>query len=259
LFRPHAFAPKFFGIPTIKITQQALTDMWHLVQVVQTQEVGWLVVTHEQPDGSFILSEVVLPGQNCHAATTELTEEGLAEVCMKLMQEDQEKGIGPDDQRFRANHLNCWVHSHVQMAVQPSTQDDKQMEEFCQMYEDDHEVWIRGIMNQKGDAEFTVYYKCGKSGTWRPIKDCPWEVIEEPDPDRRKLWEGLVSERIKKVVHQPAYTGGTYNGRYSGYSGAPRYGQRGYGQTQTKGRVITPADNRWNGGRVGKGPKGGRA
>lgn len=81
------------------------------------------------------------------------------------------------------------------MGVSPSGQDDAQMEQFCKMYGGDQDAWIRGILNKKGDAEFTVYFQCGKS--WKPIKDVPWEIIPDVEDERHKFWKGIVDQRVK--------------------------------------------------------------
>ena len=197
MFVEHDFKPKFKGTPLIYIAHEAYMDMWYLVQEVGT-EVGWLCVVNQQTDGSFLISEVVLPKQQCHAATTELNEEGLALIYDELMNEDAAKGISPVSEEFRAAHLNCWIHSHVDMSVNPSTQDDQQMADFCTKYGEDYDWWIRGIMNKKREARFTLYFKA--MGQWCLLDDVPWQhLIPQVNDGRRGAIKELVKERVSYI------------------------------------------------------------
>ncbi len=191
-----SFDTTFYGIPTIIITQQCSIDMWHIVQMVD-MEVGWLCVCNETEKGDFILSEVVLPTQECHSATTELTASGLMDVGMQLLNEDDARGIDPKSEEYRFNHLTCWMHSHHTMGVSPSGQDDKQMADFCRMGGERNAAYVRGIANKAGLIEFTVYYRCSK--TWKVIKDVPWQVQHEPLAEVKDRWGSLIKERVGRL------------------------------------------------------------
>lgn len=108
MFSPHKFETQFFGVPSIKLTEQCARDMWQLVQVVDI-EVGWFCVCR-QDKGDFILTEVQVPTQTCTATETDMSTAGLAELGMKLMTEDNAAGVKVDSPDYRCNHLNCWVH-----------------------------------------------------------------------------------------------------------------------------------------------------
>lgn len=218
--------PVFYGTPTVYITEKAARYMKRLVEKVSI-EVGWLMVCHERDDGDFVLSECIVPKQQCHAATTELLPEGLEEAAIKVMEEDTQKGVtDPGDERFRVNHLNAWFHSHASMGVSPSGQDDQQMVDFCQKYGDDHNVWVRGIVNKKGDIHVTIYYRFGK--TWKVIKGCPVDILWEVSDDMAGEVDEVVSSHVKHMSHSSGsgkrgrnnyispYAGGYYQQRVSG-------------------------------------------
>lgn len=199
LFLPpsaETFKPTFYGIPTVIILQSCAIDMWHIVQMVD-MEVGWLCVCNETQSGDFILSQVVLPSQECHTATTELTASGLIDAGMQLLREDDAAGIEPSSEDYRFNHLTCWMHSHHKMGVSPSDQDDKQMADFCRMGGDRNSTYVRGIANQDGKIEFTVYYKCSKC--WKVVKDVPWRVQYEQLKDVEERWAEAVKQRVKHI------------------------------------------------------------
>lgn len=213
MFQPHQFQPTLHGVPKIKITQECAEDMWHLVQVVPT-EVGWFCVCHESDDGDITLSEVLLPGQTCTSVETEFSIEGMEQLANEILDADQAAGIDPEDEKFRYNHLNCWNHSHGTMGVGPSGQDDKQMVEFCKHWGDVYPFYLRGIFNQKGDIQFTIYYKVSKA--WRKICDVPWEVCGTTNPTRREYWKDLVKQRVNtpkpRAVSASSYGAGAYLG-----------------------------------------------
>lgn len=222
---PKGISPTFYSTPTIFITHDAARFMHKLVDKV-SMEVGWFMVTNETDKGDFILSECVVPGQECNGATTELTAEGQSSLLMEIMAEDDVKGIQISDPGYRANHLNCWMHSHATMPTNPSGQDDKQMVDFCQNYGDDYPFWIRGIVNKSGDAHFSVYYRCSKS--WKVVTGCPVELIwPEEDGDLDSQVSDIVKERVKRLSAGGSYTAGKY-----------KYGKNGYQQPLGKGYTV---------------------
>lgn len=190
--------PTFYGTPTIYITESAARFMKKLVDKV-SMEVGWLMVCHETDEGDFVLSECIVPGQQCHQTTTELLPEGLEEVIMELIEEDTAAGIATNSDEFRCNHLNAWFHSHDTMGVSPSGQDDQQMTDFCTRYDDAYNVWIRGIVNKAGDIHVTIYYKTSK--VWKVVAGCPVEIAwdNEDDDSLSTLVDDTVRSRVKRL------------------------------------------------------------
>lgn len=207
MFIPHKFETKVRGVPTVRITQKAMDDQAHLVGIVDT-EVGWLgtVELIRSKDGSvdFLIDEIFLPKQECHATTTELTPAGIADISMQILMEDKAKGIKHDDPKFRLPRLLFWGHSHVNMGVSPSGQDDAQILKFR---ENGASHFIRGIFNKRGEAQFTAYF----FDNGFEILDCPWEVVVSADDTRRKFWQDRVGESVRTL----GYTGGYQTG-YTG-------------------------------------------
>ena len=212
MFHTASGSATFYGTPTIYITEKAARYMRCLVDAVTT-EVGWLMVTHQDEKGDFILSECIVPRQDCHAATTELTGDGLAELANEVMEADMANGItDPNDPKFRYNHLNAWFHSHGSMSVGPSGQDETQMADFCRQYGDAYDVWIRGIVNKSGDIHLTVYFKAGNC--WKAIANCPCEIKYESTESMADEVRKVVQERVSRL-HSGTYTS-PYNSRTRG-------------------------------------------
>ena len=219
MFAVNKINPTFLGVPTIHLTESAARKMRRLVKQVNT-EVGWLMVCNELDDGDFVLSDCVIPRQDVNGATTELTPQGLSEVGVALMNEDIAKGITPEMDAFRFNHLNAWFHSHATMGVSPSGQDDQQMVDFCQEYGDSHKVWIRGIVNKAGDIHLSVYYRCSK--VWKVVTGCPVEIQWDSTGAIDTEIDAIIADRVKAkgtttfpvVNHGKTYP--TYNYRQRG-------------------------------------------
>lgn len=243
MFVEHEFKTKLLGSPQVRITHEAMMDMWYLVQEVQT-EVGWLCVIRPQENGDLLISEVVLPKQQCHAATTELNEEGLSLIYEELMKEDLERGVDPSGPSFRASHLNCWIHSHANMEVTPSTQDDQQMADFCLKYGDDYDWWLRGIVNKKKQARFTLYFKA--LGRWMVMDDVPWRYVPTTRPTPRQIQiKTMVEERVSYIgastgYSPPTYPAGSPGTYYTRYGNPTRYGPTN-GNGNGNGKVQQPA------------------
>lgn len=208
--------------PTIQMTEEAYVDISAVVAAVST-EVGWYGVVDWTADNNLLISKIYIPAQQCHAATTEITATGMADLCQSIMDEEREAGIDMD--HSATNRLRYWGHSHVQGAVGASGQDDLQMKNFAEM---GLEYMIRGIHNKKGDTQFDIYYYRDNK-IFMHFRDVEWEVLPQENKyaEQIKKIEDLIKERVSEfptVVHSgytPATTG-PYRYRpdfdYEGYS-----------------------------------------
>lgn len=213
--------------PRVFISTEAISKMKHFVDKCQ-DEIGWLGTAYRTKN-NIIINDVFLFDQEVHATTTEITPEGLSEFAEELLQMGD---IGIEIW----NNLKVWGHSHVNMSVSPSSQDDKQMLTFK---EGGHDWFIRIIANKKGDMKVDVYdYEVGII-----YLDVPW--VEFGNERTRKLQEEIrrmeqeieqikqniyneldevIEKEIKeKVRKKNAYT--TYNYGYGGYGWYGNYGK----------------------------------
>ena len=103
-------------------------------------EIGWLAYVEQFDKQGFLITDCALLKQEVHATTTEIRAEGLLEFWNNTPVEQQAK-------------IKLWGHSHVNMSVSPSGQDDSQMEYF----RDGNPWFIRLITNKKREYHIDIY------------------------------------------------------------------------------------------------------
>lgn len=93
------------NVPTVLLTPEVKRDMEILCKSAGTNEIGWLgLVTRDQERNAFKVYKILpLPRQEVHAATTEMTPEGLAELMGELL----DSGELTMEQ---ANDIRFWGH-----------------------------------------------------------------------------------------------------------------------------------------------------
>lgn len=191
-FRCHEFNTRYessLGTPSVYIQPEALAKMWHIVDLCN-KEVGWLG-TVVRDNMSFLVTDVFLLEQEASMATNELDPESIAKLAGELMAKEE-------NSLDLINSLKLWGHSHVNMDVGPSGQDDTQMEEFNK---NGSEWFLRAIANKKGKIRFDLFL----FNRDLVIKDIPWSLHL---PISASIKEQVKSELDAKVKD---YT-------YKGYS-----------------------------------------
>jgi len=178
--------------PRVLFTPEAWDQQCFIVKECAL-EVGWFtLVTHYPESNVFVVDKIILPEQEVSPVETDISGEHWAAATFELIQE------GEDPTRMYG-----WFHSHVDMGVTPSGQDERQVEEFLEDLVDVPEVpaFIRGIQNKKGDLKIDVYYM---------HEGYAFTNVEHGiyDPNRIDNTAGL-SDLIKKRVKKQRYT---YNG-----------------------------------------------
>lgn len=131
--------------PEVRITAEAHGKMWALVQECDI-EIGWLSTCGRDGDTNFVIDDVFVPDQICGPASTTITKNGEAGLLTKLIDAGTIESI---------NRLNCWGHSHVNMAVFASHVDQKQTDDFLERHSADH--FLRVICNKRGELYASVY------------------------------------------------------------------------------------------------------
>lgn len=206
----------FGGAPVIYISATALTKMRIYVEE-NNKEVGWLGIATKEKN-EILFEDVLLFPQEVHSTTTEISPEGLAEFGEKLLQ-------SPDGIEVW-NNIRIWGHSHVNMTVSPSGQDDNQMKVFSNH---GHSWFIRLIANKKGDMRFDVYdyengiifnnvywYKCYSKEEMDILDtiDTLQDRLVEISAERYNFWLEPIKEEIKEKVKEKSYTN-YYNYNYA--------------------------------------------
>jgi hypothetical protein len=185
LFIPHEFGTRVrTPIPTIHITQQAIADMFTLTDECDT-EIGWLGTVTQMEDADLLIEEIFLPKQECHFATTKLSVDGLMDVYNELM--------ARKDGAKLVDKLRFWGHSHVNMDVEPSKQDNDQMEMF---QKNKCDFFVRGIVNKKAKMKFDVFYY----NTNVVVLDCPWTLHFTVSDNKRLQWRQSIKNKVSETT-----------------------------------------------------------
>lgn len=132
--------------PCVRISYVAHAKMRALVQECNI-EVGWLCSCSELPGGDILIEDVFVPNQICSIATTTITKDGEAQMLTDLLLSGQKDVV---------KKLRCWGHSHVNMQVFASGQDDSQTERFLQK---GHPYFVRLIANKRNELYCSLYLK----------------------------------------------------------------------------------------------------
>ena len=180
-----------FEPPQVYITPLAYAKMTHLVRIVD-KEVGWLGTAYKNNElNCIIIHDILLFHQEVNSVTCEITPEGLAEFAEELLQED--------DGVETWNSIKLWGHSHVNMGVNPSAQDDDQMKVFA-----DHNDWfLRIIANKSGELKIDLFdYTTNVKFT-----NISWDLFLEEMYNTQSIMEEEIKEKVKekKAKHVTNY------------------------------------------------------
>lgn len=181
-------------------------------------EIGWLAFVEKFEDQGFLITDCVLLKQEVHATTTEIDPAALLELWGATPIEAQSK-------------IKLWGHSHVNMGVTASGQDDTQMEYF----KDGNPWFIRLITNKKREYNIDIYdYAAG-------IKvHLDQAELKDYNPQAKELRESIAAE-IKEKVSKKEYKPATSSLPAKSSSYSKGYGNyRGYKKTSKKKQDILP-------------------
>ena len=183
-------------IPVIELPIEVFQKMSALVRN-SNEEIGWLALCKKEAN-SYNIYEVTICDQEVSETTVELDEKGIQKIAEELISTNREDEM---------NNVRCWGHSHVDMPVSPSGQDDKTFEEY---YKQCGDYFIRLIMNRKGeyyidlaDYEEGVIYKNLKLTFIYPENE--FQLMKAIDELERKIEELKVekkkieSERLTEI------------------------------------------------------------
>lgn len=202
MFKPRMDAKtkvKIINIPQVNITTNAYAKMTHIVNGCD-KEVGWLgTVNWDRENNTIFIEDIYLFEQEVNYTTCEISPEGLAKFAEELLQQSNGVEIW--------NNIKLWGHSHVNMEVSPSGQDNDQMDTFA-----DHNDWfLRIIANKKGDLKIDLFDYTSNIY----FEDLPWNIYIEELVTIKPLIDKEIKEKVKEKKYANAYTNG-YG--YLGYS-----------------------------------------
>ncbi len=129
--------------PTVSYTPKVFQMMKHIIAECD-KEVGWMALVETINESKFLITEIFVPKQTVHSAETDIDIDAIDILMNRLIDEDKDP-----------SKLMAWYHSHANMPVTPSPQDEDEVAEFLKAYP----IFIRGIMNKHGAAKVDVYYR----------------------------------------------------------------------------------------------------
>lgn len=166
---------------------------------LSTGEIGWLGFVEDLGDSGFLIKDVALLKQEVHSTTTEITPEGLLEFWAATPVEEQEK-------------IKMWGHSHVNMSVSPSGQDNDQMEYF----KDGNPWFIRLITNKKREYHIDIYDYA--QGVQIHMDQSDLITYNPKANELKKAIEDEIKEKVseKKTTYNPPAKTSSWGSNYSG-------------------------------------------
>lgn len=187
--------------PEVYIEPLALNKMQLFVTHCD-DEIGWLGVcikTTEKGVPTYTIKDVLLFEQEVNGATCEIDESCMAKFAEELLM--HEDGVE------MYNNIRVWGHSHVNMEVSPSSQDETQ---FDKLIEGSDDYFIRIIANKKGDLKLDLHDK----SLGITFNNVAWKEVYD------KSSEFEVLREIKEKVKKKTYTRPSYGVKPSGYKSA---------------------------------------
>lgn len=169
-------------LPVIRISPKALGKMQSLVKWSDV-EVGWLGVV-ERFNHTYTIKDIYLFEQEVNSVTCEITPESLALFAEDLLQYPNGMEI--------FNNIRMWGHSHVNMSVEPSCQDETQFEELAKNSGD---YFIRIIANKRGELSVDLI----DEELGMTYLNLEWNIEDDYDS------EDFYQEFLTKVKQKPTY------------------------------------------------------
>jgi hypothetical protein len=179
--------------PVVYYTPRAHLKMQHLVRKC-SKEVGWMCMVKEVATRVYVIYEILIPEQTVTAVETDITATGMAGLTDEML-DVLEENAG----------MYAWFHSHVNMGVSPSNQDEEQVAEFLE----GQKVFIRGIVNKHGASKVDVYYPELGIAFNCVETDVLWDVLDKDDM-------ALMDKQIKERVKEPVIVNHNVNNRVYG-------------------------------------------
>lgn len=194
---PQVSLIKTKAAPTLIFPPKVFEELRYIVNKCP-DEVGWLFTVDKTDEGNFIIGEVFTPPQTVHATEAEIS----AQEYLNWYNVLEEDGKEP------AERLYGWGHSHVNMPVQPSTQDEEQF----MAYGETCPFFIRTIHNKKGEIRVDI----AMFEENLLYSNCNWEVQYTKLSDKHlEMLDGRLKMNVKKQAYRsPSYP--MYGGQYGG-------------------------------------------
>lgn len=183
--------PKGYKSPIVRFTPKTKAVIDYIV-ANNSQEVGWLG-TVKREDNVFTIDNIFIPAQEVSSVETLIDHNAMT----ALWEEIFSSGGDPST-------LFYWGHSHVNMGVSPSGQDEYQVRRFLRGCP----VFLRSIHNKAGAIKMDVYDLEN-----RIVSQCvPTSIAYELENEQCKHLDALIKQNVHsttKYAIPPAHLGHT--------------------------------------------------
>ena len=179
-------APKLFTPPKVIYAE----DVWAKIQFAVktcTEEVGWLGLVDTLPNGDYLITDVYFPPQEVHGTETDISADAVFQLYLQLQSEGKDPG-----------KLSYWGHSHVNMGVTPSAQDELQARRYLRGLN----VLIRGIYNKAGAAKVDVF----DTNQCVVFQNVTRELITPEPPAWQADLKATLTQNVKKASYLNSVT-----------------------------------------------------
>lgn len=208
--------------PSVYYTPKAWTKIKRAIEAC-SKEVGWLGLVEVIEDGNYLITDIFIPKQTVTGTETDIDAEDMADLAMSL--EEPEK-------------LLYWGHSHVNMGVGPSGQDEQQTAEYLEHAD----FFIRGIYNKKGDSKVDVF-DMKENLVYQKVRNVV--KLDALSPEESEAFEKELSDNVKERTYvnrsiaasTPSYG---YYDSYGGFHDKSSRGQSDFGFNRTKEEPVNP-------------------
>jgi hypothetical protein len=169
--------PEVRVAPNIVFSSTSIRWMQALVDAHQ-DEIGWFGIVDERSDKSYFIRDIFYPKhQEANSATCEISPEGEALMAAWLLDHGRESDL---------SKVRLWGHSHHNMGVSPSSQDDIQSMEKI---ERNKSYLIRVICNKSHEMSVSFYDYVNQVR----FDNIKWSV-EDDVPDE------IYNEKVSKII-----------------------------------------------------------
>ena len=212
--------------PTIRLTKNTVKWLTAMADL-HSHEVGVFGFVDELPDNTYVVRDIFYPKHSeANGATCEISPEGETAMAEWLMSNNRETDLGK---------VKFWGHSHVDMGVSPSVQDEEQSIKRMNMNES---YLIRGIFNKAGLLSISFYDYMNK----RRFDNIKWETDEDEDDKiiRSKILElkviNMPEVKVYGTIYGPGYNYRNVNDHK--FDETSFNSQRNFGETPNNGTTI---------------------
>lgn len=172
-------------IPKVFYTPAVHDEIEFLVNYCK-KEVSWMGLVKSLDNNQYLIHKLYIPVQEVSATESDVSADNLLQLAAQVMNDGH-----------NIEELFYHGHSHVNMRVSPSAQDQSTIKTFLETAP----YFIRGIYNKQGDAKVDVFNKFDQR-CWQCVTN---KVYTDPLPANRvKELKKIIKENVteQKVLFQ---------------------------------------------------------